>query len=150
MAAPLPSDDVALGPASEPAPRTGQPALPVEADGFEGPLDLLLGLARRQKADAQRLSIRALAEHYLEVVEESRRFRLELAADALVMTASLACIRSRLLEPDLATADDPTAQDLAEALALRLHRLEAVLEVAGRCTFETAPSLEGTPPPTGA
>ena len=123
-----------------PAPVPTGPA--PETDGFEGPLELLLGLARRQKAQAHRLSIQALAEHYLEVVEEARRFGLELAADALVMTASLACIRSRLLDPDSANADDPTAADLSEAITIRLRRLETVLEAARRCAPEPGPSLD--------
>ena len=139
MPALLSCEDAAPARAGEPIPSAA------EVDGFEGPLDLLLELATRQKAVAHRLSIRELAEHYLEVVEESRRFRLELAADALVMTASLACIRSRLLEPDLATADDPSAQQLADALALRLRRLEAVLEAAARCAMEPAPPLDDPP-----
>lgn len=110
-----------------------------EIDGFEGPLDLLLGLARRQKAQAHRVSIQALAEHYLAVVEEARRFGLELAADALIMTASLACIRSRLLDPGPAKADDPTADELAGAITVRLRRLETVLEAARRCALEPPP-----------
>lgn len=115
-----------------------------EIDGFEGPLDLLLGLARRQKAQAHRVSIQALAEHYLAVVEEARRFGLELAADALIMTASLACIRSRLLDPgpakaDDPKADDPTADELAGAITVRLRRLETVLEAARRCALEPPP-----------
>jgi len=133
MAAPLPVDDG--GPARAAA---DAPASPVETDAFEGPLETLLGLARRQKLDADRLSLQQLAEHYLQVMEEARRFGLELAADALVMTASLACIRSRLLEPDLATGDDPSADDLAEALTLRLRRLETVLEAGRRCMLDPA------------
>lgn len=126
-------------PSLDDAPAPGSTGQQPEIDGFEGPLELLLDLARRQKAQARRLSIQALAEHYLEVLEEARRFGLELAADALVMTASLACIRSRLLDPDPAKADDPTADDLAEAITVRLRRLETVLEAARRCALEPPP-----------
>ena len=71
----------------------------VDVDGYEGPLDLLLELARRQKVDLTRISVLALAEQYLEFVEAARRVRLELAADYLVMAAWLAYLKSRLLLP---------------------------------------------------
>src|SRR5450631_2453496 len=71
----------------------------VDVDGYEGPLDLLLELARRQKVDLSRISVLALAEQYLEFVEAARRVRLELAADYLVMAAWLAYLKSRLLLP---------------------------------------------------
>ena len=77
----------------------GEPAFTVDLDGFEGPLDLLLELARRQKVDLSRISILALAEQYLEFVEAARKLRLELAADYLVMAAWLAFLKSRLLLP---------------------------------------------------
>ncbi|MBS7703957.1 segregation and condensation protein A [Chelatococcus asaccharovorans] len=108
------------------------PALIVDVDGFEGPLDLLLELARRQKVDLTRISILALAEQYLGFVEEARRVRLELAADYLVMAAWLAYLKSRLLlpEPPKGEGNEPSAADLATALALRLRRLEAMREAA--------------------
>ncbi|CAH1660441.1 Segregation and condensation protein A [Hyphomicrobiales bacterium] len=108
------------------------PALIVDVDGFEGPLDLLLELARRQKVDLARISILALAEQYLGFVEEARRVRLELAADYLVMAAWLAYLKSRLLLPEApkGEGDEPSAADLATALALRLKRLEAMREAA--------------------
>lgn len=108
----------------------GEPALLVDVDGFEGPLDLLLELARRQKVDLHRISILALAEQYLAFVEEARRLRLELAADYLVMAAWLAYLKSRLLLPEPPKGEEPTATDLATALALRLRRLEAIREAA--------------------
>src|ERR671933_594765 len=77
----------------------GEPGLHVDVDGFEGPLDLLLELARRQKVDLHRISILALVEQYLAFIEEARRLRLELAADYLVMAAWLAYLKSRLLLP---------------------------------------------------
>ena len=107
-----------------------EPALVVDVDGFEGPLDLLLELARRQKVDLSRISILALADQYLAFVESARRFRLELAADYLVMAAWLAYLKSRLLLPEPPRADEPSAADLATALALRLRRLEAIREAA--------------------
>lgn len=125
MPAPMPFDDVEL---SERA--TGDPSLHIDVDGFEGPLDLLLELARRQKVDLHRISILALAEQYLVFVEEARHFRLELAADYLVMAAWLAYLKSRLLLPDPPKGDEPSAADLATALALRLRRLEAIREAA--------------------
>lgn len=125
MAASLPFDDVELAERA-----TGEPTLHVDVDGFEGPLDLLLELARRQKVDLHRISILALAEQYLVFVEEARRFRLELAADYLVMAAWLAYLKSRLLLPDPPKGDEPSAADLATALALRLRRLETIREAA--------------------
>ena len=76
-----------------------EPALIVDVEGFEGPLDLLLALARQQKVDLSKISILALADQYLVFIEEARRVRLELAADYLVMAAWLAYLKSRLLLP---------------------------------------------------
>src|SRR3712207_3521989 len=126
MAEPLPFEEDAA-----PAERAdGEPALHVDVDGFEGPLDLLLELARRQKVDLHRISILALAEQYLAFVEEARQMRLELAADYLVMAAWLAYLKSRLLLPEPPKGEEPSASDLATALALRLRRLEAIREAA--------------------
>src|SRR5215212_5409560 len=108
----------------------GDPGLHVDVDGFEGPLDLLLELARRQKVDLHRISILALAEQYLVFIEEARRMRLELAADYLVMAAWLAYLKSRLLLPEPPKGEEPSAEELAGALALRLRRLEAIREAA--------------------
>jgi segregation and condensation protein A len=112
----------------------GEPALLVDVDGFEGPLDLLLELARRQKVDLHRISILALAEQYLVFIEEARRMRLELAADYLVMAAWLAYLKSRLLLPEPPKGEEPSAEDLATALALRLRRLESIREAARKLT----------------
>ena len=127
MAESLPFEDVELAERA-----IGEPILHVDVDGFEGPLDLLLELARRQKVDLHRISILALAEQYLVFIEEARKMRLELAADYLVMAAWLAYLKSRLLLPEGAKGDEPSAADLATALALRLRRLEAIREAAKR------------------
>jgi segregation and condensation protein A len=108
-----------------------EPALVVDVEGFEGPLDLLLMLARQQKVDLAKISILALADQYLAFVEAARKLRLELAADYLVMAAWLAYLKSRLLLPETGAADGPSAEDMATALAYRLKRLEAFRRVAG-------------------
>jgi segregation and condensation protein A len=109
-----------------------EPSFLVDVEGFEGPLDLLLELARRQKVDLHKISVLALAEQYLAFIDAARRVRLELAADYLVMAAWLAYLKSRLLIPQTAKAEEPAAADLAAALALRLRRLEAMREAAAR------------------
>jgi segregation and condensation protein A len=111
---------------------TDEPALVVDVEGFEGPLDVLLMLARQQKVDLAKISILALADQYLTFIEEARRLRLELAADYLVMAAWLAYLKSRLLLPDTHAPEGQTAEDMANALALRLKRLEAIRDVAER------------------
>lgn len=110
-----------------------EPALIVDVAGFEGPLDLLLAMARQQKVDLARISILALADQYLAFVEQARRMRLELAADYLVMAAWLAYLKSRLLLPEKVAPEGggPSAADMAKALALRLRRLEAIREAGG-------------------
>ncbi len=105
--------------------------LVVDVDGFEGPLDLLLRLARDQKVDLTKISILALAEQYLAFIEEARRLRIEIAADYLVMAAWLAYLKSRLLLPDDEQEDEPSGEELAAVLARRLRHLEAIRE-AGR------------------
>jgi segregation and condensation protein A len=110
----------------------GEPTLVVDVEGFEGPLDLLLALARQQKVDLAKISILALADQYLAFIEEARKLRLELAADYLVMAAWLAYLKSRLLLPDAASHEGQSAADMATALALRLRRLEAIREAAER------------------
>jgi segregation and condensation protein A len=105
-------------------------ALIVDVEGFEGPLDLLLMLARQQKVDLSKISILALADQYLAFIEEARRIRLELAADYLVMAAWLAYLKSRLLLPEKEDEIGPSAEDMATALALRLRRLEAIRNAA--------------------
>ena len=110
----------------------GEPALVVDVGGYEGPLDLLLTLARQQKVDLAKISILALADQYLSFIEEARKIRLELAADYLVMAAWLAYLKSRLLLPEPPTAEGPSAEEMATALANRLRRLEAIREAANR------------------
>jgi segregation and condensation protein A len=107
-----------------------EPALVVDVEGFEGPLDLLLTLARQQKVDLAKISILALADQYLAFIEAARKMRLELAADYLVMAAWLAYLKSRLLLPEQHAPDGVSAEDMANALAQRLRRLEAIRHVA--------------------
>src|ERR1700731_3494174 len=98
-----------------------EPVLVLDLDGYEGPIDLLLALAREQKVDLAKLSILALADQYLAFIAAERRLRLEIAADYLVMAAWLAYLKSRLLLPDPpAEETGPSAVELAEALAHRL------------------------------
>jgi segregation and condensation protein A len=106
------------------------PQMIVNLEGFSGPLDLLLALARSQKVDLAKISILKLAEQYLVFIEELRKFRLELAADYLVMAAWLAYLKSRLLLPPPHDDDEPSGEELAAVLAFRLQRLEAMREAA--------------------
>lgn len=111
----------------------GEPLLKVDVDGFEGPLDLLLELARRQKVDLSKISILALAEQYLAFIESIRSLRIEIAADYLVMAAWLAYLKSRLLLPDEEEeADELSAEEMAAHLAFRLQRLDAMRQAANR------------------
>ena len=112
--------------------RLEDEALIVDVDGYEGPLDLLLTLSRRQKVDLRRISVLQLAEQYLVFVEAARALRIELAADYLVMAAWLAFLKSRLLLPPDPTEEGPSAEDLASHLAFQLERLEAMREASGR------------------
>src|ERR1700679_3990694 len=109
---------------------TDEPTLVVDVEGFEGPLDLLLTLARQQKVDLAKISILALADQYLAFVDAARKMRLELAADYLVMAAWLAYLKSRLLLPEQHAPDGVSAEDMANALAQRLRRLEGIRNVA--------------------
>ena len=114
----------------EPAPGE---AFVVDLEGFEGPLDLLLALARTQKVDLARISINALVGQYLAYIGEAQKLRLELAADYLVMAAWLAFLKSRLLLPrDDAADDGPSGEELAARLAFRLMRLEAMRNVSAQ------------------
>ncbi len=108
-----------------------QPALVLDLDGYEGPIDLLLALAREQKVDLTKLSILQLADQYLAFIAAQRQLRLEIAADYLVMAAWLAYLKSRLLLPEPPPGDDgPSGEQLAAALAHRL-RLLAAMQRAG-------------------
>lgn len=116
-----------------------EPSLVVDVEGYEGPLDLLLALARQQKVDLTKISILALADQYLVFIEAARKLRLELAADYLVMAAWLAYLKSRLLLPEPPEAEGPSAEELANALANRLRRLEQIREASNR--LMTRPQL---------
>ncbi len=98
----------------------------VELGGFEGPLDLLLELARHHKVDLKQISILKLAEQYLAFIERARKLQLELAADYLVMAAWLAYLKSRLLIPAQPGSEEQEPADLAARLAFRLQRLQAM------------------------
>jgi segregation and condensation protein A len=111
---------------------TGDPSLVVDVAGFEGPLDLLLHLARNQKVDLARISILALAEQYLAFIEKVRALRLELAADYLVMAAWLAFLKSKLLIPKQPGEEGESGEELAAVLQFRLKRLEAMRDAAAR------------------
>jgi segregation and condensation protein A len=105
--------------------------LTLELDGWEGPLDLLLSLARVQKVDLREISILALVEQYLRFIENAKALKLEIAADYLVMAAWLAYLKSGLLlpgDPEI----DPSPEELAMRLQLRLQRLNAMREAGAR------------------
>jgi segregation and condensation protein A len=107
--------------------------LVVDVEGFEGPLDLLLALARTQKVDLAKISVLALAQQYLDFISEARRLRLEIAADYLVMAAWLAFLKSKLLLPaEPSEEGEPTGAELAALLAFRLKRLHAMREVSAQ------------------
>ncbi|WP_323770274.1 ScpA family protein [Antarctobacter sp.] len=112
--------------------RLAAEALVVDVDGFEGPLDLLLNMARTQKVDLRKISILQLARQYLRFVEEAKTLRIELAADYLVMAAWLAFLKSRLLLPPDPSEEGPTGEDLAAHLAFQLERLQAMRDAAAR------------------
>lgn len=112
--------------------RLAAEALVVDVDGFEGPLDLLLTLARTQKLDLRKISILQLARQYLRFVDQAKALRIELAADYLVMAAWLAFLKSRLLLPPDPTEEGPSGEDLAAHLAFQLERLQAMRDAAAK------------------
>lgn len=117
----------------EERPTLGEgPTFVVDVDGYEGPIDVLLTLARDQKVDLSQISILQLADQYLEFVEQVRQSNLELAADYLVMAAWLAYLKSRLLLPELGGDDEPSGEEMAAALAYQLRRLESMQEAGAR------------------
>ena len=125
LASPNPWDD-----ADERAPGE---VLVVDIAGFEGPLDLLLALARTQKVDLARISVLALVEQYLAFIAEAQKLRLELAADYLVMAAWLAFLKSRLLLPrDEKQENESTPEEMAARLQFRLQRLAAMRNAAAQ------------------
>lgn len=147
--APPPAEEAADEAAPQAANDDGE--LHLDLDGYEGPIDILLTLAREQKVDLKKISILELADQYLSFINHARKLRLELAADYLVMAAWLAYLKSRLLLPSPPADGEPTGAELAEALAFQLQRLEAMqkagqammnLPQLGRDTF-----LRGAPEP---
>jgi len=106
--------------------------LVVALEGYEGPLDLLLALARTQRVDLKQISILQLVEQYLAFIAELRKVRLEIAADYLVMAAWLAYLKSRLLLPEPPPDDEPSGEEMAARLALQLQKLEAMREAGAR------------------
>jgi len=102
--------------------------LVLDLDGYEGPLHVLLVLARQQKVDLLKISITRLAEQYLAFIQQARRLRFALAADYLVMASWLAYLKSRLLLPkaERKQTNEPPPEELAHALAWRLKKLEAI------------------------
>lgn len=121
-------------PPSRPRPVGQAPEqLVLDLEGFEGPIDVLLQLARDQKVDVTRISILELAEQYLAFVREARRLHLELAADYLVMAAWLAYLKSRLLLPEVEGEEaEPSGAEMAAALRFQLQRLQAMQDAGAR------------------
>ena len=114
------------------ADRLAAEALIVDVDGFEGPLDALLTLARTQKVDLRKISVLQLARQYLSFIERAKALRIELAADYLVMAAWLAFLKSRLLLPPDPEEEGPSGEELAAHLAFQLERLQAMRDAAAR------------------
>ncbi len=114
------------------AERLAAEALGVDVDGYEGPLDLLLTLARTQKVDLRKISILNLSQQYLAFVEKAKELRIELAADYLVMAAWLAFLKSRLLLPPDPEEEGPSGEELAAHLAFQLERLQAMRQAAAQ------------------
>ena len=112
------------------APRAPAHPFVVDLEGYEGPLDVLLALARTQKVDLAKISILQLAEQFLAFINEARRVRLEIAADYLVMAAWLAYLKSKLLLPDEDGDEEPSGPEMAARLAFQLRRLEAMRGMA--------------------
>jgi len=104
----------------------------LDLDGYGGPIDVLLTLARDQKVDLTKISILALAEQYLAFIERARRLRLELAADYLVMASWLAFLKSKLLLPEPENEDEPSAAEMADALAFQIRRLESMRQAGAK------------------
>ncbi len=111
---------------------TNEEALVIDVDGFEGPMDLLLQLARHQKVDLTQISVLELVRQYLAFIEKARQIRIELAADYLVMAAWLAYLKSKLLIPKPKDEDEPTGEEMAAILRHRLLRLEAMREAVSK------------------
>ncbi len=124
--------DLWAAPSGDDAPRA-EAALVINAGAFEGPLDLLLALARTQKVDLRHVSMTALADQYLSYIRGAKNLRLEIAGDYLIMAAWLAYLKSRLLIPKAVIEDNtPTGEELAARLHFRLRRLEAMRQAAAQ------------------
>ncbi len=134
-----------------PPPPPDDEVMYVDVGGYEGPLDLLLDLARRQKVDLTQISVLALAEQYLGFIETVREKRIEIAADYLVMAAWLAYLKSRLMVPQVGGDDEPTGEMMAALLQFRLKRLEAMRLAAqrlmGRPLLGQRVFMRGSPEP---
>ncbi|MGB0719604.1 MAG: segregation and condensation protein A [Bdellovibrionales bacterium] len=133
---PFEEDPPRVAPASG---DTDADALLLDIDGYEGPIDVLLELARKQKVDLSKVSILQLARQYLGFIERAKALNLELAAEYLVMAAWLAYLKSRLLLPRDDESVDPSAEEMAEALQFQLRRLEAMQAAAD--ALKTRPQL---------
>lgn len=115
-----------------PSGERAEPEFRLDLEGYEGPIDVLLRLAREQKVDLTKISILALADQYLAFVGRARRLRLELAADYLVMAAWLAYLKSRLLLPEPSEGEEPSGAEMAAALKFQLQRLQAMQDAGAR------------------
>ncbi len=111
-------------------PDEGVDRLLLNIDGFEGPIDVLLEMSRNQKVDLSKISILQLVRQYLEFIERAKQNNLELAAEYLVMAAWMAYLKSRLFLPKDETDEEPSAEDMAQALQFQLQRLEAMQNAA--------------------
>lgn len=120
------------GPLRQETPPADEETFIVDVSGFEGPMDLLLELARHHKIDLSQISILALAEQYLAFIDHARARRLEIAADYLVMAAWLAYLKSRLLLPKMPGEEETPAEDLAAQLTFRLQKLQAMRDAAAQ------------------
>ena len=127
--------DVIKLPGTEPQFEDAPPdtGLVLDLDGFEGPIDVLLTLARDQKVDLTKIKIVPLVDQYLAFISQARKLKLEIAADYLVMAAWLAYLKSRLLLPE-PPEDEPSGEEMAANLAWQLQRLEA-MQAAGVTLF---------------
>ena len=102
----------------------------IQLNGYEGPIDLLLDLARKQKVNLSDISILELAEQYIDFINNYKKEHLEIAADYLVMAAWLTYLKSRLLLPKEEKVDEHTSEDLEKALIFQLQRLQAMQDTS--------------------
>lgn len=126
-------------------PAEGEARLIVDVQGYEGPLDLMLELARHNKLDLRAISILDLADQYLAFISEAQRLRLELAGDYLVMAAWLTYLKSRLLLPEKVQDDAPATEKLVQDLAERLQKLELIRKMGEVLSERLAQGQESLP-----